>query len=52
MLDGFGMHTFGNGNCYEGQWKDSKKHGQGKDKFKNGDSYVGEYKNGKYHGFG
>ncbi|CDW89395.1 UNKNOWN [Stylonychia lemnae] len=50
--DGFGVHTWSNGDQYEGEWKACMKHGKGVDLFANGDSYNGMYKDGKPHGEG
>eukprot|EP01084_Bolivina_argentea_P283306 485148_1 len=44
--------TFGDGNVYEGEWKNNMKHGQGKCVYKNGDVYVGSWKNDKKDGNG
>ena len=46
------MHTWKNGDRYEGEWKQCLKHGQGTDIFANGDIYTGEYKDGKPDGKG
>ena len=48
----FGTVTFDNGEKYVGEWKDDKKHGQGKTIFATGDTYVGEWKDNKGHGHG
>jgi hypothetical protein len=37
---------------YEGQWKLSKKHGEGVMAFQDGKKYNGEYVNDKKHGMG
>ena len=50
--NGFGKHLWGNGDEYEGEWKQCLRHGQGCDNFAIGDSYVGEYQYGKAEGFG
>jgi len=42
----FGTVTYSNGEKYDGEWKDNKKHGQGAHTWPNGDKYVGEYKDG------
>uniref|UniRef100_A0A6C0KG05 Phosphatidylinositol-4-phosphate 5-kinase n=1 Tax=viral metagenome TaxID=1070528 RepID=A0A6C0KG05_9ZZZZ len=41
----------GGGN-YDGEWKDGKKHGQGKMTYNNRDIYEGEWKDDKRHGHG
>ncbi len=46
------MHTWKNGDRYEGEWNMALKHGTGTDIFITGDSYTGEYKDGKPHGKG
>ena len=50
--DGYGVHSWANGDRYEGEWKICLKHGRGTDIFANGDKYTGEYKNGKPEGQG
>eukprot|EP01084_Bolivina_argentea_P293778 505335_1 len=40
------------GDCYEGSWKNNKRHGYGKYMYKSGDCYEGLYENGKRHGYG
>eukprot|EP01084_Bolivina_argentea_P243093 407590_1 len=37
---------------YEGEWKDDKPHGYGKEVYANGSVYEGEWKDGKKHGYG
>ena len=37
---------------YEGEWKDGRQHGQGKETDADGDTYEGEWKDGKTHGQG
>ena len=46
------VETWPNGYVYEGQFNDSKWHGQGTLKFPDGSSYTGEWKNNKMHGKG
>ena len=46
------MHTWLDGDRYEGEWKQCLRHGNGTDFFSNGDVYVGQYCNGKPEGFG
>jgi hypothetical protein len=46
----FGTYTFANGNKYEGEYEDGKRHGQGTFIFADGEMYLGEFKNGNYHG--
>jgi hypothetical protein len=44
--------TDDDGNIYEGQWKNGKRHGQGKETYADGATYEGEYKDGMRHGQG
>lgn len=37
---------------YDGQYKDGKRHGEGRMTFSNGDSYYGQWIEGKMHGIG
>jgi hypothetical protein len=48
--DGYGVHSWSNGDRYEGEWKKCLKHGKGTDIFANGDKYTGEYREGKPEG--
>lgn len=48
----FGTFVFASGNQYAGQWKDSRRSGQGTEVFANGNKYVGEFKNDKPNGQG
>ena len=48
----FGKETYANGNAYEGEFQDGKKHGQGKKTWAGGGTYEGEWKDGKQHGQG
>ena len=41
-----------NGNKWEGEFKNRKRHGQGIMTYTNGSKYIGEYKNNKRHGQG
>ena len=42
----------GNGDRYDGEWKEGKREGKGSLTLSNGAKYVGEFSNGKYDGFG
>ena len=48
------LYIWENGSSYKGEWKDGKKHGQGKFTYGKGkgegDEYVGEFKRGKENG--
>jgi hypothetical protein len=46
------VKTYDNGDRYEGEWKDGKRHGQGTLYYKSGSRYEGEWKDGKRHGQG
>ena len=54
--EGLGSLTYPDGGKYEGEFKDSKEHGQGTYTFGKGkwegDKYVGEFKDGMYRGQG
>ena len=41
------MFTYANGEKYDGEWKDGKKHGRGVLTCANGEKYDGEWKDGK-----
>ncbi len=45
---GIGTESSKDGFIYEGQYKDSKKNGQGKVVFPNGDYYQGNFKSGSF----
>ena len=47
-----GAFTYNNGDKYEGEWKEEKRHGQGSYTWANGEKYVGEFKDGKFNGQG
>lgn len=49
---GYGVHTWRNGDRYEGEWQNWLKHGRGTDLFANGDIYSGQYYKGKPTGEG
>ena len=54
-VNGIGTFTWDNGNKYVGEWKDSKRHGQGTYTGADGRNsfiYIGEWKDGKKHGQG
>ena len=44
--------VYKNGDIYEGQFSEGKRHGRGTYRFANGDIYEGEYRDGKRCGFG
>lgn len=44
--------TYEDGKIYEGEWKDNKRHGNGKLVFPNGASYEGEWKDDEIEGYG
>jgi hypothetical protein len=46
------VHTWPNGDKYEGEWKANLRHGSGSDFFHNGDTYVGQYEHGMQEGQG
>ncbi len=51
----YGTWTYDDGGKYVGEWKDSKRHGQGTQIWAgewSGQKYVGEWKDDKYHGQG
>lgn len=59
-INWIGKYTYANGDVYEGQWKNGKKDGKGKDGYKvigtmnyaNGDKYDGQWKDDKKSGLG
>lgn len=51
-LDGIATYIWKHGSLYQGQWKDHKKHGQGRLIYANGDCYQGEFKADKKDGQG
>ena len=44
--------VFAKGNVYEGEWKEGKKHGRGKETYATGNVYDGEWLEGRKHGRG
>ena len=46
------MKTYANGDKYEGDFVDDKKHGKGVYVYANGDKYEGDWLDGKKHGKG
>ena len=44
--------TYGNGDVYEGNWKDGKKNGKGKYTYTDGTVYEGDWKDGSKNGKG
>ncbi len=49
---GYGIGVYSNGNIYEGQWKNGKKHGSGIYEFSDGEYYEGGFDQDKRQGFG
>lgn len=47
MRFGYGILYQANGERYEGEWRNGKKHGKGKNFYKNGDVMKGIFKEGK-----
>jgi len=47
-----GAKTYADGDVYEGEFKNDKRHGEGKYTFADGDVYEGNWKDGKRHGEG
>ena len=47
-----GIYKYVNSDEYSGEWKDGKRHGQGKLKWANGDEYSGGWNDGTRHGQG
>lgn len=50
--NGYGVITYDDGRCYEGDWRDGKFHGKGKMMYSSGDIYVGDYRFDLMHGKG
>jgi len=50
--NGFGIFRFDNGVKYEGNWKNSKFHGEGIYSFLSGNYFEGQFVEGKRHGKG
>ncbi|MGV2975776.1 MORN repeat-containing protein [Roseibium alexandrii] len=51
-MNGFGTYRHRSGLLYEGFWKNSLMHGQGRLAFPNGDQYAGQFADGLFDGFG
>ena len=51
LYHGQGTYTHSNGDIFEGEWKEGKRH-QGTYTHSNGDIYEGDWKEGKRHGHG
>ena len=51
LYHGQGTYTHSNGDIFEGEWKEGKRH-QGTYTHSNGDLYEGDWKEGKRHGHG
>uniref|UniRef100_K3X194 Uncharacterized protein n=1 Tax=Globisporangium ultimum (strain ATCC 200006 / CBS 805.95 / DAOM BR144) TaxID=431595 RepID=K3X194_GLOUD len=48
----YGRLKYSNGDIYDGEWLNGKRHGKGMLKFAEGGSYIGEFGENVYHGFG
>ena len=48
----FGFYKFPNGNIYEGEYKNGKRHGKGIYTFADGEKHIGDFKNGSLNGRG
>ena len=52
-FNGFGKHTWADGDIYEGKWQNGLMHGKGGTyTFSNGSVYSGEFQNGDFNGIG
>jgi len=51
-VNGYGTHSYSNGDKYVGEWKNGKKNGQGTYFWNDGNTYIGEFKNGEFYGQG
>ena len=51
-MNGRGVKTYANGDKYDGEWKDGKKHGRGVFTWPSGSKYDGEYKDDYFNGRG
>ena len=56
-MNGQGTYVYSDGDKYEGQWKDDKRHGKGTVTYRGQDGnvvekYEGDWYEGKMHGFG
>lgn len=53
MKNGHGRYYYSNGNFYDGQWKNDRKHGRGEYKYLlTKENYKGEWRNGQKDGRG
>ncbi|MEO1435056.1 MAG: caspase family protein, partial [Bacteroidota bacterium] len=50
--NGTGKYTYFNGDTYEGEFANGKRHGKGKLTTNSGDIYEGDFKDNQYNGFG
>ncbi len=48
----YGSYTFASGNTYVGEFKDTKRHGQGTFTWADGEKYIGGFKDDNFHGQG
>jgi hypothetical protein len=51
-MEGIGVYVWNDGRCYEGEYKDDKKHGYGIYVWADQRRYQGQWYRGKQHGLG
>ena len=52
MANGFGIYYYINGDLYEGDFVDNRKHGQGKFICSNKSYFIGQWRNDMQNGYG